>query len=107
MVPIILLLVALFLVTTGAGMTYSMAISVSGKENPPVWLRIVWGVVMGAVAALLIKLGSGGIGALQNFIVFTAVPLTFYYFPTLWIGPKCAKLMYEMQFGNKKEKIDE
>lgn len=107
MVPVILLLVALFLVTTGAGMTYSMAVSVSGNENPPVWLRIVWGIVMGAVAALLIKLGSGGIGALQNFIVFTAVPLTFYYFPTLWIGPKCAKLMYEMQFGGEKENVDD
>ena len=102
MIPAILLLVALFLITTGAGMTYSMAISVSGEENPPVWLRALWGIVMGVIAALLIKLGAGGIGALQNFIVFTAVPLTFYYFPTLWIGPKCAKQMYEMQFGNQK-----
>lgn len=99
MIPVILLLVALYLITTGSGMAYSMAISTSGgDENPPVYLRVFWGVMMGIIAILLIKLGSGGIGALQNFIVVTAVPLTAYMVPTLWLGPKCATIMYKDQF---------
>lgn len=98
MTPVILVLVILYLVTTGAGMTYSMAMSIS-HDNPPVYLRVMWGVVMGAVAALLIRLGAGGISALQNFIVFTSVPLMFFFFPTLWYGPKCAIELYRSQNG--------
>lgn len=94
MTPVILVLVVLYLVTTGAGMAYSMAMSVS-DDNPPVWLRVMWGVVMGLVAAVLIKLGSGGISALQNFIVFTTIPLMIFFFPTLWYGPKCAINLYK------------
>ncbi len=37
LIPVALILVFLFLVTTGAGMTYSIAISVTGEENPPRW----------------------------------------------------------------------
>ncbi len=101
MTPVILLLVVLYLVTTGAGMTYSMAMSIS-DDNPPIYLRVMWGCVMGIIAALLIKVGSGGISALQNFIVFTSVPLMIFFFPTLIYGPKCAVELYKAQVTKEK-----
>ncbi len=95
--PVALILVVLFLVTTGAGMTYSIAISVTGEENPPRWVRILWGLLMGAMAAVLIKIGDGGIKALQTFIIVSAVPVALFYIPQVWAGMKCAKLLYEDQ----------
>ncbi|MCG8564412.1 MAG: BCCT family transporter [Desulfobacterales bacterium] len=90
LIPVALILVVLFLVTTGAGMTYSIAISVTGDENPPVWVRLLWGILMGAMAALLIKIGDGGIKALQAFIIVSAVPVGLFYIPQLWTGVQCA-----------------
>lgn len=97
LIPVALVLVVLFLVTTGAGMTYSIAISVTGNENPPVWVRLFWGILMGAMAAVLIKIGDGGIKALQTFIIVSAVPVGLFYIPQLWTGVKCAKLLAEAQ----------
>ena len=100
-IPLTLVLVTLFLVTTGAGMTFSLAITTTGKENPPIWGKIFWGVIMGAMAGVLIKIGDGGITALQTFIIVSAVPLAFVYVPSLWVGPKCMKELAKIQ------KIDE
>jgi choline-glycine betaine transporter len=85
-------------------MTYSIAISVTGDENPPRWMRILWGILMGAMAAVLIRIGDGGIKALQTFIIVSAVPVALFYVPQLWAGMKCARLLYEAQ---KTEKVDE
>lgn len=97
LIPVALVLVVLFLVTTGAGMTYSIAISVTGDENPPIWVRLFWGCLMGAMAAVLIKIGDGGIKALQTFIIVSAVPVGLFYIPQLWTGIKCAKLLAQAQ----------
>lgn len=97
LIPVALVLVVLFLVTTGAGMTYSIAISITGDENPPKWVRLFWGVLMGVMAAILIKIGDGGIKALQTFIIVSAVPVGLFYIPQLWTGIKCAKLLAEAQ----------
>lgn len=104
-IPLTLVLVVLFLVTTGAGMTFSLAIAVTGKENPPIWARVFWGVVMGAMAGLLIKIGDGGIKALQTFIIVSAVPLSFVYIPTLWTGPKCILEMAKLYGTEEKGKM--
>jgi choline-glycine betaine transporter len=103
LIPVSLVLVVLFLVTTGAGMTYSIAISVTGDENPPRWTRILWGVLMGAMASVLIRIGDGGIKALQTFIIVSAVPVALFYVPQLWAGMKCARLLYE---AKKPEEVD-
>lgn len=97
LIPVALVLVVLFLVTTGAGMTYSIAISITGDENPPVWVRLFWGILMGAMAAVLIKIGDGGIKALQTFIIVSAIPVGLFYIPQLWTGIKCAKLLAQAQ----------
>jgi len=52
---------------------------------------------MGAVAAALVYMGAGGIGALQSFIVVTAVPVGLLMLPTLYWGPKVCQLLYEEQ----------
>jgi len=52
---------------------------------------------MGVVAALLISIGSGGISALQSFIVVTAVPVSLVLLPSLWNAPQIAKKMADEQ----------
>ena len=88
--PLFLLLTITFVATTGDSMSYTMAVAVSGDDTPPTWLRVFFAGLMGVLAALLIALGDGGVGALQAFIVVTAVPVGLYMLPTLWLAPKVA-----------------
>ena len=97
LVPIFLILIFIFLATTGDSMSLSISICVTGSDDPPSSMRVFWAITMGAVAAILIYMGSGGIGALQSFIVITAVPVAFIMLPTLWCGPMCAKRLYDEQ----------
>ncbi|UMZ74789.1 BCCT family transporter [Natranaerofaba carboxydovora] len=108
-VPLIMVLLVSFLATTGDSMAFTMSIVVSGKENPYAPIRIFWAIIMGAVAAILIMIGEGGIEALQNFIVFTAVPVSLLLIPMLWGGPILAKRMHKMQFPHmyKPEELEE
>lgn len=48
---------------------------------------------MGIMAAILIYMGAGGIGALQSFIVVTAAPVSLILLPTLWVAPRLVKNM--------------
>ncbi len=52
---------------------------------------------MGITAIILISLGSGGVTALQSFIVITAVPVSLILLPSLWNGPKIAMKMAKAQ----------
>lgn len=88
--PLFLLLTITFVATTGDSMSYTMAVAVSGDDTPKTWLRLFFAGLMGVIAVLLIALGEGGVGALQAFIVVTAVPVGFYMLPPLWLGPKVA-----------------
>ena len=58
--------------------------------------------MMGAVAAVLLKIGQGGIQALQTFIIFTAVPVSIFLVPALWDAPKIAKKL-ALEQGISKE----
>ena len=90
LVPAFLVLIVVFLATTGDSMSFTIAMAVSGNDTPATWVRVFWAVMMGAVAAILIRLGEGGIGALQSFIVVTAVPVSLVLLPLLWSAPKVA-----------------
>ena len=92
-----LVLTTIFVATTGDSMTYSISMVMTGTDNPPPLLRIFWGVIMGVVAIILVSIGSGGISALQSFIVVTAVPVSLILLPSLWFGPKYAKKIGEAQ----------
>jgi glycine betaine transporter len=56
--------------------------------------------MMGAVAAVLVKIG--GVGALQSFIVITAVPVSLICVPPLWGAFKSAQKLYEIRVLGKK-----
>ncbi|UJF17442.1 BCCT family transporter [Vibrio sp. SS-MA-C1-2] len=92
-----LILTTIFIVTTGDSMTYTISVVVSGDKEPNVFVRTFWGVMMGVVALILISLGSGGIGALQSFIVITAVPVSLILLPSLWNAPQIAMRMAKEQ----------
>jgi choline-glycine betaine transporter len=53
--------------------------------------------MMGLVAIALISMGSGGISALQSFIVITAVPVSLILLPCLWKAPMVANKMAREQ----------
>lgn len=95
LIPAFLVLVFCFLATTGNGMTYTIAMVVTGDENPSTFVQAFWAIMMGSVAAVLMKIG--GVSALQSWIVFTAVPVSLLLIPMLWAGPQAAVKMYEDQ----------
>lgn len=104
LVPAFLILIIVFLTTTGDSMALTIAIAVTGKDDPPTSIRVFWAIMMGAVAAVLLAIGKGGISALQSFIVVTAVPVGFILLPTLWLGPKVAAELYNEQFAENSKK---
>lgn len=92
-----LILTTTFIVTTGDSMTYTISVVMTGSTEPNAVIRSFWGVMMGAVAIALISMGSGGISALQSFIVITAVPVSFILVPSIWKAPKIANQMAKDQ----------
>ncbi len=92
-----LVLTTIFIITTGDSMTYTMSVVVSGNTEPNAYLRVFWGVLMGALAIILISVGSGGITALQSFIVITAVPVSLILLPSLFNSITVAKKMHKEQ----------
>ena len=88
-----LVLTTIFVATTGDSMTYTVSMVMTGTDNPPTALRVFWGIMMGVLAAILISIGSGGVSALQSFIVVTAVPVSLILMPSLWNAPKMARKM--------------
>jgi choline-glycine betaine transporter len=69
----------------------------TGNDHPQSSIRVFWGLAMGVMAAILISIGSGGISALQSFIVITAVPVSLVLLPSLWTAPQIAKKMADEQ----------
>ena len=91
MPAVFLLLTTLFVVTTVDSMSYSISMSVTGDGDPPKVIRVFWAVIMAVIATILIKIGDGGIGALQSFVVIAAIPVSILMLPILWHAPKIAK----------------
>ncbi|MGI9278365.1 MAG: BCCT family transporter [Endozoicomonas sp.] len=92
-----LILTTIFVATTGDSMTYAISMVMTGTDSPQASVRVFWGIMMGVTAALLISIGSGGISALQSFIVVTAVPVSLVLLPSLWNAPQIAKQMADDQ----------
>jgi len=92
-----LVLTTIFVATTGDSMTYSVSMVMTGTDHPQTAVRVFWGIMMGVVAAVLISIGSGGISALQSFIVVTAVPVSLVLLPSLWVAPAIARKMADEQ----------
>jgi choline/carnitine/betaine transport len=95
LVPLFLVLIVVFLATTGDSMAYSIAMVVSNSGTPPRWVRVFWAMMMGAIAAALLAIGDSGISALQSFIVATAVPVGVLMASMLWAAPKAVAALRE------------
>ncbi|KAF0812896.1 Glycine betaine transporter OpuD [Andreprevotia sp. IGB-42] len=68
-----LLLIVSFFVTSADSANLVLAMqSTRGKQNPPAWIKLVWGLVIGAMAIVL--LFSGGLKALQTLSIVAALP---------------------------------
>ncbi|WP_233189537.1 BCCT family transporter [Sporosarcina sp. P7] len=91
MPSVFLILTTLFVVTTVDSMSYSISMAVTGVGNPPKSVRVFWVMIMATIATILIKIGGGGIGALQSFVVIAAVPVSILLLPVIWYAPKVAK----------------
>ena len=101
-----LILTTVFIVTTGDSMTYTISVVISGEREPNAMIRTFWGIMMGVTAIVLISLGSGGVTALQSFIVITAVPVSFVLLPSLWNGPQIAQQMAREQDLYRPNKVE-
>ena len=97
LLPAFLVLTTTFVVTTGDSMAYSIAMVVSGDNEPDRKQRLFWAVIMGCVAGVLLVAGDGGLNALQSFIVITAVPVSLIIAVTLLTGPIAAVKMAKAQ----------
>jgi len=94
---LILILTTIFVATTGDSMSYTISMVASGHDEPNPGVRAFWGIAMAVMAAILLYMGSGQIGALQQFIVITAIPVSLVLLPSLWTGPKAAYAMARNQ----------
>jgi len=72
------LLVAIFFVTGADSASLVMGtLSQQGRPEPSRWVTIVWGVLVGAIAAVLLVAGGeegAGLSALQNVTIIAALP---------------------------------
>ena len=73
----VLVLITLFFVTSSdsASLVVDM-LSSGGDPNPPVWSRVFWALLEGAVAAVLLVLAAGGLEALQTAAILAALPVS-------------------------------
>ena len=93
----ILVLTTIFVATTGDSMSYTISMVASGHDEPNTIVRAFWGIAMAVTAAILLFMGEGQIGALQQFIVITAIPVSLVLLPSLWTGPRTAYIMAREQ----------
>jgi len=71
----LLFLIATFFLTSANSAALALSMFVSGKEDPSRNLRAFWGIVLGAVAAVLA--GTGSLQVIQTASIATAFPLMF------------------------------
>ena len=72
----ILLIVTFFVTSSDSGSLVVDMLSSGGDLDPPKWSRVMWAVLEGAVAAALLAVGAGGLGALQTAAIVTALPFS-------------------------------
>jgi choline-glycine betaine transporter len=93
----IMVLTSIFVATTGDSMSYAIAVVAAGHDEPAPLMRALCGIIMAVMAGVLLTMGSGQIGALQQLIVITAIPVSLVLLPSLWTGPKAAYAMARAQ----------
>ncbi len=70
-----IVLIATFLITSADSATYILSsMTTNGSLLPPLIVKIVWGVLMSAIAGVLLY--AGGLEALQTASLVSALPFT-------------------------------
>lgn len=72
----LLLIVTFFVTSSDSGSLVVDMLASGGNIDPPRWSRVLWAVLEGAVAAALLLVGGGGLGALQTAAIVTALPFS-------------------------------
>ncbi len=78
----IVMIVIFFVTSSDSGSYVVDMIANGGNPDPPVWSRVMWAVLEGAIAAVLIVAGAaagvegGGLQSLQTMAIITAAPFT-------------------------------
>ncbi|GAB48889.1 BCCT family transporter [Mobilicoccus pelagius] len=78
----LLLLVVFFVTSADSGSFVVAMLSAGGDPEPRVWIRVFWGVLQGAIAAVLLWVGArdgaltDGLGALQTMAILVAAPFS-------------------------------
>lgn len=85
LIPGFLVVLLLFLVTTADSITMSAAIVSTGLEDPKRWIRIMWGLVIGGVAGVLLHIG--GLSTFQAAAIATAPPIALMMALVMWSVP--------------------
>ncbi|TMN23847.1 BCCT family transporter [Lentibacillus cibarius] len=88
-----LVISVIFVATTADTISYTVAVTLTGNDQPKRWLRVFWALIFGVTAMVILTIGEGSITAIQNSIVITAVPVSFLLLPPLWNAPQIAKKM--------------
>lgn len=93
-----LLIAIIFVATTTDTMSYTVAATLTGNDEPAKWLRGFWAVLFGMTTVMILIIGGeDSISSIQNSIVITAVPVSLLLLPPLWGAPKIAKKMAHEQ----------
>ncbi len=87
----------IFVATTADSMSYTVAVTLSGTDEPNRFIRVFWALMFGGLAVSLLAIGEETVGTLQNFIVVTAAPVSLLLLPSLWDAPRIAKRMAKEQ----------
>jgi choline-glycine betaine transporter len=75
-----------------------MAVQATGKEVPYVWVRILYSLLIGVVAMLLVWIGGdSAMSTLQSFMVIAGVPLLIFYVILIPGFIKAAKGLYRSE----------
>jgi choline/carnitine/betaine transport len=79
-----MLLIFIFLVTSADSASYIVAqMTDNGSINPPLYKRVIWGVLIAAICLTLIA--SGGLTGLQSASVLSALPFTFILYMMVFV----------------------
>ncbi|MCM2131706.1 BCCT family transporter [Larsenimonas rhizosphaerae] len=77
-------LIFIFLVTSADSASYIVSqMTDNGSLNPPLYKRIVWGVLIAAICLTLLV--AGGLKGLQSAAVLSALPFTFIVYAMLYV----------------------
>lgn len=87
LIPLFLILSAIFIITTSDSITYSISVMIESSQNPSTPTKLLWAVMMGVLALILIYMGSGSVSAFQAFIIFTATPVSLLILPCFFYAP--------------------